>query len=119
MNGDRVKPHAHSTYRGDQQVVWAQPDSHRDHAEQVDRNHIANVNSIHVSLRKSLAFFVRLTSKFPLIFIFFLIILYAIPASGAILVLYIVITAPFALSSALILYFAYPSLDWLVREIVT
>ncbi|KAF6171739.1 hypothetical protein GIB67_007260 [Kingdonia uniflora] len=123
MNGDRVKSHAHSTYRGDQQAVWAPPAPHRDrdrdHTEQVDRNHIANVNSIHVSLRKSLAFFVRLTSKFPLIFIFLLIILYAIPASAAILVLYIVITVLFALPSALILCFAYPSLDWLVREIVT
>jgi hypothetical protein len=35
------------------------------------------------------------------------------------LALYILITVLFALPSFLILYFAYPSLDWLVREIIT
>jgi hypothetical protein len=35
------------------------------------------------------------------------------------LTLYILITVLFALPSFLILYFAYPSLDWLVREIIT
>ncbi|CBI15166.3 unnamed protein product, partial [Vitis vinifera] len=56
---------------------------------------------------------------FPLVIIFLLIVLYAIPASAAILALYILITVLFALPSFLILYFAYPSLDWLVREIIT
>ncbi|CAI0627009.1 unnamed protein product [Linum tenue] len=58
-------------------------------------------------------------AKFPLVIIFLLIILYAVPASAAILALYVLITVLFALPSFLILYFAYPSLDWLVREIIT
>jgi hypothetical protein len=59
----------------------------------------------------------QLTAKFPLVIIFLLIVLYAVPASAAVLVLYALITFLFALPSFLILYFAYPSLDWLVREI--
>ncbi|KAI6700518.1 hypothetical protein NL676_014842 [Syzygium grande] len=78
-----------------------------------------NMETIHSSLRKSLVFFVHLTAKFPLVVIFLLIVLYAIPASAAILALYMLITVLFALPSFLILYFAYPSLDWLVREIIT
>ncbi|WCJ35890.1 RING/U-box superfamily protein [Euphorbia peplus] len=57
-------------------------------------------------------------AKFPLIVIFLLVILYAIPVSAAILALYILITVLFAVPSFLILYFALPSLDWLVREII-
>ncbi|EPS68292.1 hypothetical protein M569_06482, partial [Genlisea aurea] len=71
------------------------------------------------SLRKALAFFFHLTAKFPLVFIFLLIILYVIPTCAVILALYMVITVVFALPSFLMLYFAYPSLDWLVREIIT
>lgn len=78
-----------------------------------------NGERLHSSLRKSLIFFVHLTAKFPLVLVFLLIVLYAIPACAAILVLYILITVVFALPSFLVLYFAYPSLDWLVREIVT
>lgn len=77
-----------------------------------------NAERINASLRKSLVFFVQLTAKFPLVIIFLLIVLYAIPASAAILILYILITILFALPSFLILYFAYPSLDWLIREII-
>uniref|UniRef100_A0A1J3GW42 RING-type domain-containing protein n=1 Tax=Noccaea caerulescens TaxID=107243 RepID=A0A1J3GW42_NOCCA len=76
-------------------------------------------DNIQTSLRKSLVFFVQLTAKFPLVVIFLLIILYAIPASAAILAMYILVTLLLALPSFLILYFAYPCLDWLVREIVT
>ncbi|EEF36263.1 ubiquitin-protein ligase, putative [Ricinus communis] len=82
-------------------------------------NILLNMGRIHSSLQKSLVFFVHLTAKFPLVIIFLLIILYAIPASAAILALYILITVLFALPSFLILYFAYPSLDWLFREIIT
>lgn len=78
---------------------------------------LLNAERVQASLRKSLSFLVHLTSKFPLVFIFLLIVLYAIPASAAVLLLYILITVLFALPSFLILYFAYPSLDWLVREI--
>nr|XP_043632360.1 uncharacterized protein LOC122603658 [Erigeron canadensis] len=68
-------------------------------------------------LRKSLLYAVELTAKFPLVLIFLMIVLYAIPASAAILFLYMLLTVLFALPSFLILYFSYPSLDWLVREI--
>ncbi|KAJ9173230.1 hypothetical protein P3X46_016389 [Hevea brasiliensis] len=82
-------------------------------------NNILNFGRINSTLQKSLVFFIHLTAKFPLVIIFLLIILYAIPASAAILALYILITVLFAIPSFLILYFAYPSLDWLVREIIT
>ncbi|KAJ3697943.1 hypothetical protein LUZ61_001648 [Rhynchospora tenuis] len=85
-----------------------------------DRRRVWNlfsVERVQASLRKSLAFLVHLTAKFPLIFIFLLIVLYAIPASAAVLALYLLVTVLFALPSFLILYFAYPSLDWLLREI--
>jgi hypothetical protein len=78
---------------------------------------LLNTGRVQASLRKSLSFLVHLTAKFPLVFVFLLIVLYAIPASAAVLLLYILITVLFALPSFLILYFAYPSLDWLVREI--
>ncbi|XP_078436962.1 uncharacterized protein LOC144707630 [Wolffia australiana] len=78
-----------------------------------------NIERFQDSLRKSVLFFVQLTAKFPLVVIFLLIVLYAIPASAAILALYILITVLFALPSFLVLYFAYPSLDWLIREITT
>jgi hypothetical protein len=78
---------------------------------------LLNAGRVQASLRKSLSFLVHLTAKFPLVFVFLLIVLYAIPASAAVLLLYILITVLFALPSFLILYFAYPSLDWLVREI--
>ncbi|CAI9281475.1 unnamed protein product [Lactuca saligna] len=82
------------------------------------RSHV-NAERLQSSLRKSFFFFVHLTAKFPLVFIFLLIVLYAIPASAVILAVYILITILFALPSFLVLYFAYPSLDWLVREIIT
>ncbi|KAF8378763.1 hypothetical protein HHK36_030112 [Tetracentron sinense] len=137
MNGDRVK--SHSTYCGDHQPIWSPNSnlalgtqanhsntrgaSYIDHPEQLgsNRDHASlttnylNVQRLHSSLRKSLVFFVHLTAKFPLVIIFLLIVLYAIPASAAILTLYILVTVLFALPSFLMLYFAYPSLDWLVQ----
>ncbi|KAI3462902.1 hypothetical protein Pfo_019565 [Paulownia fortunei] len=138
MNGDRVK--SHSTICGDHQAVCPSstkaPGSYTGNnlrrgqcihqsepsGSSHDGNHFNSylaIERLHLSLRKSLVFFVHLTAKFPLVIIFLLIILYAIPASAAILALYILITVVFALPSFLILYFAYPSLDWLVREIIT
>ncbi|CAK9162970.1 unnamed protein product [Ilex paraguariensis] len=138
MNGDRVQSHSASC--GDHQPVWPSNakvalGSHVSHSnlwrgqyghhpESSGSTHDHNrvnltVERLHSSLRKSLVFFVHLTAKFPLVLIFLLIILYAIPASAAILALYIITTVVFALPSFLILYFAYPSLDWLVREIIT
>lgn len=140
LNGDRTK--SHSNCCEDRQPTWspsinstqgnqATRDNHRrvqnhHHSEQSapshNSNHVDNHLSferLHSSLRKSLVFFLHLTAKFPLVIIFLLIVLYAIPASAAILALYILVTVLFALPSFLILYFAYPSLDWLVREIFT
>ncbi|PIM99953.1 Non-specific serine/threonine protein kinase [Handroanthus impetiginosus] len=129
MNGDRVK--SHSTACGDHhQAVWPRSTkttvSHTsNHHPSAPRQEITQFNSyhaierFHLSLKKSLVFFVHLTAKFPLVIIFLLIVFYAIPASAAILALYILITVVFAIPSFLILYFAYPSLDWLVREIIT
>nr|GME16882.1 putative transcription factor C2H2 family [Ipomoea batatas] len=95
------------------------PESLGSHHDHTHLNGFLAFERLHSSLRKSLVFFIHLTSKFPLVVIFLLILLYAIPASAAILALYMLITIVFALPSLLILYFAYPSLDWLVREIIT
>ncbi|KAJ7974344.1 RING finger protein [Quillaja saponaria] len=140
MNGDRVK--SHSAFPGDHQPVWPingnitmgsqlshgnlrrgqyvrRPEASGSNQFHDRVNNYLSMETIHSSLRKSLIFFVHLTAKFPLVVIFLLIVLYAIPASAAILALYILVTILFALPSFLILYFAYPSLDWLVREIIT
>ncbi|CAN4122107.1 unnamed protein product [Withania somnifera] len=69
------------------------------------------------SLQKSLDFFFRLASKFPLIVVLLLVVIFVIPSSVGILILYLVITILFGLPTFLVLYFAYPALDWLVREI--
>ncbi|GAB2209466.1 hypothetical protein Droror1_Dr00026683 [Drosera rotundifolia] len=82
-------------------------------------NSYLDVYRLNLSLRKSWAFFVRATAKFPLIVFFLIITLYAIPASAAILALFLVITVVFAIPSFLVLYFAYPCLDWLIKEIIT
>ncbi|KAJ6830766.1 uncharacterized protein M6B38_351315 [Iris pallida] len=137
MNGDRLRSHS---YSGDHPPLWPSssrsattssgvhhrraPHVHLEHSypnENLERQlaNYSNVERINSSLRKSLAFFVHLTAKFPLIIIFLLIVLYAVPASVAILALYILVTVLFAVPSFLVLYFAYPSLDWLIREIIT
>lgn len=126
LNGDRVKTHSSSCGENLLVSAWSwnrglvtnnlvgplnRPDNSRPTR--------VNVERLQSSIRKSLIFFVHLTAKFPLVFIFLLIIIFAIPASAIILVVYILITILFALPSFLVLYFAYPSLDWLVREIIT
>lgn len=129
MNGDRVP--SRSVFAGNHQPVWPSGSQNSRRAQSIhrpessgsnrDRSNVENyltAERLHSSLRKSLVFFVHLTSKFPLVLIFLLIVLYAVPASAAILALYVLITVLFALPSCLILYFAYPSLDWLVREII-
>lgn len=140
MNGDRVKSHSsscgddHQPVSSDsnigrgsrvdsgilrrEQVIHHSRSPGSNH-EEVRVNDYLSLERLHSSLQKSLVFFVQLTAKFPLVFILVLIVLYAIPASAAILALYILITVLFALPSILMLYFAYPSLDWLVREIIT
>lgn len=85
----------------------------------VDHDRPMNGESSHLSFYKTLDFFVKFTSKFPLVVIFSLVMFIAIPASAAILALYLLVTVLFAVPSLLILYFAYPTLDWLVREITS
>lgn len=69
------------------------------------------------AVKKSIAFIFQLTSKFPLVVIFLLILVYIVPASAVILALYVLVTLLLAMPSFLMLYFAYPTLDWLAREI--
>lgn len=136
MNGDRVQSHA---LCGDHQDVWpvntnAARSYTGNNLRRMQCNHRSEVSGsrnnvpingsftaerLQCSLRKSLIFFVHLTAKLPLVIIFLLVILYVIPASAAILALYIIITLVFALPSLLFLYFAYPCLDWLVKEIIS
>lgn len=138
LNGDRMKSPAFLC--GDHQPTWSP------RSTSVSENHsssttlrrphrlgdpVSNSNDLsrissssnlerpHLSLHKSLDFFLHLTAKFPLVIILLLIVLFAIPASAAILALYLLITVVFALPSFLVLYFAYPALDWLAREITS
>uniref|UniRef100_A0A7N0ZWU1 RING-type domain-containing protein n=1 Tax=Kalanchoe fedtschenkoi TaxID=63787 RepID=A0A7N0ZWU1_KALFE len=60
---------------------------------------------------------VRLTSKLLLLLVFVLIVLFVVPLSAAVVAAYLIVTVVAAVPSLLILYFAYPLLDWLVREI--
>lgn len=142
MNGDRGK--VHSVLSGEPQRVWSSNNSSTSdsqvnysglrrgspsyvHREQpLNQNRVSaavadywNIRSFHSSLCKSLVFFVNLTAKFPLVLVLLMVVLYVIPATVAILILYIIITFFLALPSFLFLYFAYPILDWLVREILT
>ena len=131
MNGERAK--FHSTNHNEHHSSWhssAGPSSSHHHQRNAviraesssagDTNFIHNIfhtDNIGASLQKLMVCFMQLTAKFPLVIIFLLIVLYAVPASAAVLVLYVLVTFLFALPSFFILYFAYPSLDWLVREI--
>ncbi|KAK1433699.1 hypothetical protein QVD17_10614 [Tagetes erecta] len=133
LNGDRVKSHLSSCVDHAPGPTWSwtrglitNPGSHSNSLSRPQVVESNRHNGIHFNgerlqstIRKSLIYFVHLTAKFPLVFIFLLIVLYAIPASAIILAVYILISILFALPSFLVLYFAYPSLDWLVREIIT
>ncbi|KAL9227339.1 hypothetical protein vseg_003037 [Gypsophila vaccaria] len=110
-----VTSHSHYRHHGEVPQTLERPENNR----QLTLVRYFNRERLNISLRKALAFVVHLTAKFPLVMIFLLITLYAVPASAAILALYILVTVLFAFPSFLVLYFAYPSLDWLVREIVT
>lgn len=81
-------------------------------------NHV-NVERSQFSFHKSLDYFIQFASKFPLVIIFLVIIFLVIPGSMAILALYLLVTILLALPSFLVLYVAYPSLDWLLREIAS
>jgi len=78
-----------------------------------------NANRPLFSLHKSLDIFIQFAAKFPLVIIFLVIIFLVIPGSMAVLALYFLITILLAVPSFLVLYIAYPSLDWLLREIAS
>ncbi|XP_021910561.1 uncharacterized protein LOC110824282 [Carica papaya] len=86
-----------------------------------DRDNISssNVEGHHFSLYKSFDFFIYFTSKFPVAIILLLMLFFAIPGSIFILVLYLLVTVLLAIPSILVLYFAFPTLDKLVREITS
>ncbi|KAL4320121.1 hypothetical protein GQ457_18G024750 [Hibiscus cannabinus] len=71
------------------------------------------------SLYKSLYFFIHITTKFPLVVMFLLIVFFAIPGSIVILLLYLLVTIVFAVPSFLVLYFVFPMLNRLIREITS
>lgn len=79
----------------------------------------SNVEWHHFSLQKSLESFIHITSKFPLVIVFLLIVFFAIPGCAIILALYLLLTVVFAIPSFFLLYFAYPILERLVREITS
>ncbi|KAK1564461.1 hypothetical protein Q3G72_003772 [Acer saccharum] len=128
MSGDRSK--SYHSFRGDHQqasslnrnLTVRNQVSHLNNRPQLNRNEVhlitayLNAERLNLSLRKSLLFFAQLTTKLPLIVLLILIVMYAIPASAAILALYILITIVFAIPSVLVLYFAFPSLDCLQRH---
>ncbi|KAL9246344.1 hypothetical protein vseg_019891 [Gypsophila vaccaria] len=85
-----------------------------------DESHASGYNNVdrsQFSLHKSLDYFIHFAAKFPLVIIFLVIIFLVIPGSFSILVLYCLVSVLLALPSCLILYFAYPTLEWLLREI--
>ncbi|XVF03242.1 hypothetical protein REPUB_Repub04eG0244500 [Reevesia pubescens] len=129
LNGDRYGV-VRRTLCGDNQplmfgnqaingVVRRGSNFHRSEQVRSQDNGRNNVERHHFSLHKSLDFFIHFTSKFPLVIIFLLIVFFVIPGSAVILLLYLLVTVVFAIPSFLVLYFAFPMLDRLVREITT
>jgi len=86
----------------------------------LDNNHVIGdviVERPQFSLHKSLDYFIRLAAKFPLVLILLVIVFLVVPGSLTVLVLYLLVTILLALPSIIVLVFAYPTLDWLLREI--
>jgi len=65
------------------------------------------------------ASFLQFTVRIPLVLLFLVIVVYVLPISTLVLALYCLITVLFAVPSFLVVYFSYPSLDWLVRAIAS
>lgn len=63
--------------------------------------------------------FLQFTARIPLVLLFLFIVVYVLPVSTLVLALYCLITVLFAVPSFLVVYFSYPSLDWLVRAIAS
>ncbi|EYU28835.1 hypothetical protein ABFS82_12G094500 [Erythranthe guttata] len=123
-NGDRVNNQYHSSNTANRRMhrLGRQISSINNNNDN-NNNRGRYTNSFtserrHLSLHKSLDLFIRMTAKFPLV-ILLLIVVFAVPASAAVLMVHMVITVLFALPAFLVLYFAYPAFDWLRREIRT
>lgn len=137
LNGDRLKTSA--LISGDSQPLWSPKSTsctvnqsscvnlRRSHRSGQSGSNSDNSNGVSGSVslerthsfHKSLDFFINLTAKIPLVLLLLLVVLFVIPASISILALYLLITVLFALPSFLVLYFAYPALEWLARELAT
>ncbi|CAH8360847.1 unnamed protein product [Eruca vesicaria subsp. sativa] len=84
-------------------------------ASDVTRGYL-RAGRLHGYICKSMATVAHLLAKFPLVVMFLLMALYAIPVSAAVLAVYFFVTIALAVPSFLVLYFAFPSLNWLIRE---
>nr|PNR48268.1 hypothetical protein PHYPA_012743 [Physcomitrium patens] len=65
------------------------------------------------------ASFSQFMVRVPLVLLFLFILVYVLPFSTLVLAIYCIITVLFAVPSFLVVYFSYPSLDWLVRAIAS
>ncbi|GAB4840093.1 hypothetical protein Ancab_020804 [Ancistrocladus abbreviatus] len=140
LNGDRVN--SSFPLHGDNQPIWFPRRSSllANHAcnhnprraqyttrgqlgsSDTNNSHVTNYVTVErpqFSLHKSLYFFINLATKFPLVIVFLAIVFFLIPGSAAILLLYFLVTILLALPSLLVLYFAFPILHWLLREITS
>lgn len=135
LNGDRLK--FNSAVSGENQPTWSPrcnfargnqapngnlrrvPPRSPVHWASVNDNDRRNVESHQFSLHKSLDLFIHFTSKFPFVIVFLLIAFCIVPGCAVILALYLLVTVVFAVPSFLVLYFSYPTLERLVREITS
>lgn len=128
LNGDHLKYDSSSC--GDNQPILSSrcnfnlgrrpPSTHGPrHWESANDSASSTVERHQFSLHKSLDFFIHFTSKFPLVITFLLIAFFLVPGCVVILSLFLLVTVVFAIPSFLILYFAYPTLERLMREITS
>lgn len=79
----------------------------------------SNVFFLHRWFKKMVSLCAQLMAKFMLLLLVMFILFCVLPFSTVILVVYFAATLIFAFPSFLAVYFAFPSLSWLLREIVT
>ncbi|KAJ7570973.1 hypothetical protein O6H91_01G143100 [Diphasiastrum complanatum] len=78
-----------------------------------------NLEVLHGSYRRVCAFFSQITSKLPLVCLLLFLVIYLLPLSIGFILIYAAITIIFAVPSLLVVYFSFPSLNWLIQEIMT
>lgn len=74
---------------------------------------------LHTWLKNLVWLCANLAAKFMLLLLVLFISFCILPFSMIVLVVYFLATLIFAFPSFLVVYFAFPSLSWLLREIVT